>query len=615
MSFQQSLQATAKTDINEDFEIIDRSALDSSANELADQSVLSPRGSKNLPKDMIGALATSMSSALQLPINPPRKDTPILPTYRHGGSPPMNSVRLETPSPLAAQEHGRIESTAETETGEALSATTEPVLGKAHTTVIESSNRPVGHRSSPSLRHIVFSSRTTSTPGVYPSKEGQEDNNSSTESFVKILPPEGSPDRAGGSVATFASRDRGTSYSQGTARQSDPHDDSELAATLEAEDLTIGRGRSADRQATTHPLPEDLPRTPDSDMASSPESSVFVHGILPAISSPSLSFLIDSRSTTSSVASSDNLARSYNSAEDPNNLKYWWEAGIRDGDPVGSPLHRYSPPSRQSSNALGNESRGISSPASIDQIARMSTSQAIAQAQEHDCRDQAISQDSTIVRPLPVRRESKPDAGQQMSKSDSDESVEQGRELKYTLSDDVLFKGKTTVENALLEMPSGEAGVARDEADGVDATGGPTPWLEPLGMLLHEAPDLQVDVSLSGRSLNANVSSDFHSCGSKQYELRPWDPMVNGAYITFKFLLYLLANTLRCQPNQLPYLPITSYIAKFAMVPELDLRRLFSNELSYAVVADHHLTHHELFLYVPVIQFLFPFIIIVCTQF
>lgn len=87
---------------------------------------------------------------------------------------------------------------------------------------------------------------------------------------------------------------------------------------------------------------------------------------------------------------------------------------------------------------------------------------------------------------------------------------------------------------------------------------------------------------------------------------RQYYPLINGTYVTFKFLLYLVANTLRCQPQQLPYHPITSYIAKFAMVPELDLRQLFSDELSYAVVAHYHITHHELFLYVSQLQFLFP---------
>ncbi|KAJ9106375.1 hypothetical protein QFC21_001521 [Naganishia friedmannii] len=633
-----SPQPAENPNVNEDSEIIDRSAIGSPANDLADQSVLSPSASNNLPRDIIGALASTMSDTLQLPTSPPRRDTPILPTYRQGGIAPLNVVRLDTPSLLVTSRHGTTDITADNEIGEA-SVAVEPVLGKAYSTVIESGNRPVGHRSSTSLRHIVFSSRTTSsTSGVYLSKEGQEDINSSTESFVKVTPPEISPDRAGGGAASSTYHDEETTISHNTTRQSRAYDRSNPPAVLEGEHSTIGRGRNTRRQADAHAFPEDVPEPTASNDISPPESSVFVHGTLPAIPSPSLLFLINLPSTASSAAaSSENLAKSYNSAEDPNNLKYWWEAGIRDGDPVGSPLSQHSPPCRQSLNVLGNESRGMSSPPSTDQVASMSISQATPQAQENDGGNQAISQDSTILRPSPEGRGLTRHAGEQISKSDSDESVEQGRELKSSLSDDVLFKEKATVGNALLEMVEREDGFGT-QSDPADTSGGPTTWLEPLEMLLHEAPDLELNCQLlrsittsrlrvkddprSIRSVppslssNGNIGillpekhverpatpstaasvdpSDLHI----SYETRPWDPLTsNGTYVTFKFLLYLLANTLRCQPQQLPYHPITSYIAKFAMVPELDLRELFSNELSYAVVANYHVTHHEIFLW------------------
>lgn len=499
-------QQTRNLDVPDDFEIINRSAIESPTNDLAGRKILSPSGSKtrieDLQKDVIGDLTTTMSDTLQLPVSPPRKDTPIPATYSHSGITSVNVVCLDTPSPFVTQTHP---AQAAAEAG-----TVDPVLGEAYTTVLESGHRPIGHRSSPSLRHIVFSSRTNPTSSVYPPNEGQEDVNSSTESFVKVTPPHGSPDLTIGGAVSFSSYDEGANLRQRTIHQPAPYNRSEPMAVLEDEHLTVSRGGNTHRQAVAYALPDVSPRATASNDVSPPESSAFVQGTLPAIPSPSLLYLINLPSAASSAtASSDDLARSYNSAEDPNNLKYWWEAGIRDGDPVGSPLSRHSPSTRRSSHVLGDEYRGISPQSSMDQVTGMSSSQATSQARGDDCVGQL---NPTVLHPSPEERWPKQHTGKQLLKSDSDESVEQGRrELQSSLSDDALFKGRAIIENALLEIVDEKADEARAKADGPDVPGEQMPWLKPLDMLLQEAPELDLDVSIRPLA-SVDMSLNFYSC-------------------------------------------------------------------------------------------------------
>jgi hypothetical protein len=81
-----------------------------------------------------------------------------------------------------------------------------------------------------------------------------------------------------------------------------------------------------------------------------------------------------------------------------------------------------------------------------------------------------------------------------------------------------------------------------------------------------------------------------------QHDLQPWDPVVAGTYVTFKFLLLMVANQLRCYPQDLPPHPIVHYLAKASLLPENDLRRLLKQELSYGPVNGQHISWHELFL-------------------
>lgn len=66
--------------------------------------------------------------------------------------------------------------------------------------------------------------------------------------------------------------------------------------------------------------------------------------------------------------------------------------------------------------------------------------------------------------------------------------------------------------------------------------------------------------------------------------------------MTFKFLLLMLSNSLRCYSPDLPMHPIVHYIAKFSLVPEDSLRQLFVKEIAYATVTEQHITKHDLYL-------------------
>ncbi|KAJ9104020.1 hypothetical protein QFC19_004154 [Naganishia cerealis] len=588
---------------DEGFEIIGRASVGSFANESADKSVLSPSGSKSLHRDMVGTLTTPMSDVSQVPYSPPRNGTPIPETYHHAvpNEPTLafDVVRLQTPStpsPPIAEDLGKIDLSAERDAEEALELSAEPVLGKAYSTVISSSNRPVGHRSSPSLRHIVFS-RTTSTSRISSPKSEPEDFNSSIDSFVKITGHEGDSTADGAHVLYSPSQNK-----LGVSRSSSFADDSDIATAEGKEQATMGPGRQRHENPISHLAtpPESLNPANTSPL---PETSILPFETSSGVPSP-LSFLASVPDPTAHSAggSPHDLSRSYDSALDPNNLKYWWDAGVRDGDPVGTPSSRDSPPfrhqehsrhSRHQEHVRGGAQHGISSEKHTDQLSAMPS---------HAFAESGTQHDIEIV-----------------SKSDSDESVEQGREIAPSFSNGMLSMRRTAGGQALLKIEEGD----EEKEDGEDATGGSLSWLEPLEVLLQDAPNSDSnDEPQSIRSLPFDASSgmdvgilspekeevervptpsiaasvdpsDLHI----SHEIKPWDPLVNGTYVTFKFLLFILANTLRCQPQQLPYHPITSYIAKFAMIPETDLRRLFSNELSYAAVSDYHLTHHELFLW------------------
>lgn len=81
-----------------------------------------------------------------------------------------------------------------------------------------------------------------------------------------------------------------------------------------------------------------------------------------------------------------------------------------------------------------------------------------------------------------------------------------------------------------------------------------------------------------------------------QYNLQPWDPVVNGIYVTFKFLLLVIANRLRCYPEEIPSHPIVHYLAKASLVPEDSFRILLSQELAYGQVTGQHISWHDLYL-------------------
>jgi hypothetical protein len=71
----------------------------------------------------------------------------------------------------------------------------------------------------------------------------------------------------------------------------------------------------------------------------------------------------------------------------------------------------------------------------------------------------------------------------------------------------VLFKGRATIENALLGAVSEEADGAAARTNIEDA-GGSSTWLQPLEMLLHKAPDLDLNVSIECTCPTPRAPSD-----------------------------------------------------------------------------------------------------------
>lgn len=300
-------------------------------------SVLSSSGSKLLTSDMVVALTEDSNSATEhhMPVAmvPPRKATPI-PFAETSTSQPQsmpassyNYVHLHTPSPstldpassrsLSAAEEGRSDET--------------PIAGlaKAYSTVLASANLPIGHQSSGSLRHVVMS-RTTSSSGVS-SINAPGNTNSSQDSFVHISDLEDSPIIKGADeIETLEKSDKPAQdprvvQDSGVLNPAPFGTEGEFATVKAA---TIKR-RSKVINATLKPS-----SSMEAKQTSSADPPECQQGFDPEASwVPSLPY----SPQQPGKESVEDLAQSYDSAQDPNNLKFWWEAGVRDGDPVGTP--------------------------------------------------------------------------------------------------------------------------------------------------------------------------------------------------------------------------------------------------------------------------------------
>jgi hypothetical protein len=385
-------------------------------------SVLSRSGSKTLTSDMVVALTgqtdfapdvheqhslaagvppskgtpmpfshSSPSSSLPLPASPYQQthlDIPVRPTPDHASSPLQ-----------AAAEEGNFDET--------------PTAGldKAYATVLSSANMPIGHQSSGSLRHVVLS-RTTSSSAVS-SINAPGNINSSQESFVHVSDVEFSPvikdsddldasntpnkvgkdSRAVGDSAVLNPRGSDAGGDFATVK----------AATIKPRSKVVNAILESSSNTETQ-------QTPSTDIRHAQQES--------GPDSPWIPSLPHSPQHPGAQSVED-LAQSYDSAQDPNNLKFWWEAGVRDGDPVGTPpAHPLS--SVESSLAA---SKDIGDPALPDKLSSSSETN-LSLPSNNSARE--VTTVSNSLQPHGIGPE---------ETVGSEDDVELGREFQTSLSD------------------------------------------------------------------------------------------------------------------------------------------------------------------------------------
>lgn len=395
---------------------------DKGKHKLKKPSALSRSGSKTLTSDMVVALmdqtdlATDVHEHHSLAADVPfRKGTPMpfsRPSPSHSPFLPAsssNQAHLDIPLPTtpdpassqtpAAVEEGKIDDT--------------PTAGldKAYSTVLASANMPIGHQSSGSLRHVVLS-RTTSSSAVS-SINAPGNINSSQESFAHVsdvefsivikdsddLDAPNTPDKAG--KESRAVGDSGVLNPCGSDAGGD-------FATIKA-------GTTKPRSKVVNAILEssssmETKQTPSADIRHAQQESGPDFPWIPSLPhSPQYP----------GAESVEDLAQSYDSAQDPNNLIFWWEAGVRDGDPVGTPpAHPLS--SVESSLAA---SKDIGDPALPDKLSSSSETN-LSLPSNNSARE--VTTVSNSLQPHGIGPE---------ETVGSEDDVELGREFQTSLSD------------------------------------------------------------------------------------------------------------------------------------------------------------------------------------
>lgn len=375
-------------------------------------SVLSSSGSKTLTSDMVVALTTNSSSATAhlLPVAsvPIRKPTPI-PFSDTSASKQLlstpsssyNYVYLNTPSPSTPDPASSQRLSAAEQGGS--DETPAAGLSKAYSTVLASAILPIGHQSSGSLRHVVMS-RTTSSSGVS-SINAPGNTNSSQDSFVHISDLEDSPIiKVADDIETLQRSDKPSQHPR-AVQDSGVLNPSQFGA--EGEFATIKTAAIKRRSKVLNVILKpsssaDAKQTPSADISElqrdyDPEAS-WIPSLPHSPQQPDKEITED-------------LAQSYDSAQDPNNMKFLWEAGVRDGDPVGTPPGR-SISSLESSGAL------------------------IADKQQSESLDTRLPLAlNDPPKELASWELSRPIGNSAMESVTSDDDVELGREFQQSLSD------------------------------------------------------------------------------------------------------------------------------------------------------------------------------------
>jgi hypothetical protein len=176
---------------------------------------------------------------------------------------------------------------------------------------------------------------------------------------------------------------------------------------------------------------------------------------------------------------SDGLASSYDSGNDPNKMQFWWNAGIRDGDPVGTP-----PSMTEPSASLASMSR-----APTGGVEAAEGTNALEPSQIRPRVDESRQGPSIYLRSTGPGESTQ--SGTEWKRSDmSEDPVEQGRELPPSLSEKQNFK-RTSSGMKL-------AGQVVDEDDHyslMDTTNDGKTLLEPAELLQQTQSQLTFRVS------------------------------------------------------------------------------------------------------------------------
>lgn len=304
-------------------------------------SMLSRSGSKSLISDMVVALPEPSTPAIEhlSPVvsQPPRKGTPIpfqdARTSQLLATPSSSSDLLYLGIPLPTTPDPASSTSLSGAQDLKFDETPTSGLAKAYSTVLASTNIPIGHQSAGSLRHVVLS-RTTSSSAVS-SVNASGNMNSSQDSFVHVSDIDFNPViKHHDDIETSTESDKPAQESRAVVGSGDQNP-VESDAT-ERQFATVKPAPIKPRSKVANAILKSSSIL-ETNKRSSTDISHCQEDLDPE--SPWVPSLPHSPQVSGHETSED-LAQSYDSAQDPNNLKSWWEAGVRDGDPVGTPQSR-----------------------------------------------------------------------------------------------------------------------------------------------------------------------------------------------------------------------------------------------------------------------------------
>lgn len=185
------------------------------------------------------------------------------------------------------------------------------------------------------------------------------------------------------------------------------------------------------------------------------------------------------------------LSESYDSAEDPSKLKFWWEAGVRDGDPVETPPLMLGPSPSLSSVSEAPQADSTRDVASHQMLASGNSGGRLSGSHH--------GRDSDVIRDQPRQSEI-----EWAPSNISEESVELGREIASSLSTkSALYRKRYSKDSPLRTV---------DEADhyaSLDVTGGGPRLLEPAELLQETPSQLTFRVSWNASCELSRRSSFF----------------------------------------------------------------------------------------------------------